>query len=553
MIKKLKQVLQNEKIVAYGVPLFFVFINFFLKFKNIMGQSITDDESFSIYYAQYDIVSIIKYLIQGNNPPLFEIILHFWTKIFGIGVRSVRFLPFFFSSVAVFFIYRIGRDFFNINVAIIASLLFTFSNYQMYFAHETRIYAMFMLLSTVSMYFFIHELKEHRKIYVILIIVTNVLLVYSHFLSFFILFAQFLISFLQKEDRKKIILRNSKILMMVLIFYLPYIYVFIFRFYDSAKHGTWVSPVESLWELHYVLVLLVNGSTTNFLIFWFAIWLFVQNFIAKQFSNIYIQYTIAGISIFYMFYGISMFVGLPGFKIEYWKFSGETMNMSLYLIFVVFLFTLASFSNKINFSSKAILVWFFAPLLVMFLSSFKIPMFIERYWIFITPAFSLLLAIGASEIEKEVNLKLSFLLIVTLGMTFTTNPENNHHIWELMQKFKEIKTENTLIYIAPRQFAPNFAYYYDKNVFKITEKKGEGYDHGLIKKLNEKNIYPIYKSHEIELTKIEKAEKVIFIDDHSTFLYPNNNIIGNLEKNLGKYQKYEFKEGLVIYEFNKKK
>lgn len=549
MIKKLKQILENKKIAAYGIPLFFVFVNFFLKFKNIMGQSITGDESFSIYFSQYDIVSIIKYLSQGNNPPLFEIILHFWTKIFGLGVRSIRFLPFFFSSVAVFFIYRIGRDFFNINVAIVASLLFTFSNYQMYFAHETRVYSMFMLLSTISMYFFIHEIKEHKKIYIILIIVTNVLLVYSHFLSFFILFAQFLISFLQKEDRKRIILRNIKILMMVLMFYLPYIYIFLFRFYDSAKNGTWVSPVKSLWELHYVLVFLVNDSITNFLIFWFAIWLFVQNFIIKQFSNLYIQYTIAGISIFYMFYGVSMFVSVP----RYWEFSGEIMHMSLYLVFVTILIFITSFSKKVTFSFKAILVWFFVPLLVMFVSSFKIPMFIERYWIFITPAFPLLLAIGTSEIEKKVNLKLSWLLIVTLGITFTTNPENNHHVGELMEKFKEIKTENSLIYIAPRQFAPNFAYYYDKDVFKTTEKKGEDYDYGLIKKMNENAIYPIYTANEIDIKKVENADKVIFVDDHSTFLYPNNNIIGNLKESLGKYQKYEFKEGLIIYEFNKKK
>ena len=114
----------------YLIPIFFILINFYVKFKFISYQSIAGDEPFSIYFSQFNITTIISHLSSGNNPPLFEIILHLWIKLFGISETSVRLLPCLFSSITVYFIYKIGQKFFSFKSAIIASLFFTLSNYQ---------------------------------------------------------------------------------------------------------------------------------------------------------------------------------------------------------------------------------------------------------------------------------------------------------------------------------------------------------------------------------------------------------------------------------------
>ncbi len=53
-----------------------VLLNFVLNRGSLTANSIALDEPFSIYVAQFEVSKIIAYLSTGNNPPLFEIILH---------------------------------------------------------------------------------------------------------------------------------------------------------------------------------------------------------------------------------------------------------------------------------------------------------------------------------------------------------------------------------------------------------------------------------------------------------------------------------------------
>lgn len=229
-----------------------IVLNLIVKGIFLSSNSIGGDEPFSIYHAQMDIISIIKLLSAGNNPPLYEILLHFWIKLFGISEFSVRLPSLIFSCITVFYIFKIGVNFFNIKVAISSSLLFIFSNYQILFAHEARVYALFGMLTAISMFFYLELIAKDKPKFkpLILLLLANIVLIYSHYLGFFVLLIQFLCIVLYKELRTKFWKQLLILLGIIALFYLPNINVLIARFLDSSSNGTWVKSPNGFDDIY---------------------------------------------------------------------------------------------------------------------------------------------------------------------------------------------------------------------------------------------------------------------------------------------------------------
>ena len=165
---------------------------FVIRLIYLTAQDICIDEPFSIYHAQGSVSDIIKYLKPTNNPPLFELVLLVWIKLFGISPFSVRFLPMLFGSLAVIFIYKIGVRYFSFMIGLSAALLYSFSSHAIYYAHDCRVYTLFLLLSVASVYFASKIITDNfTKRDLILLIVINVLLVYAHYFGFIIWFVEF--------------------------------------------------------------------------------------------------------------------------------------------------------------------------------------------------------------------------------------------------------------------------------------------------------------------------------------------------------------------------
>ena len=59
------------------------------------------DESFTLYMALQSLPDIVAMLTRGDNPPLWETLLHFWTKVFGISEVAIRSLSLIFSALTV--------------------------------------------------------------------------------------------------------------------------------------------------------------------------------------------------------------------------------------------------------------------------------------------------------------------------------------------------------------------------------------------------------------------------------------------------------------------
>ncbi len=95
--------LKMKKYIYCILPVLSMLLNLIIKGLYITNDALAHDEPFSVYYSQFDIINIIKELSKGNNPPLYEIFLHFWISFFGISELSVRFLSLISAIITVFY------------------------------------------------------------------------------------------------------------------------------------------------------------------------------------------------------------------------------------------------------------------------------------------------------------------------------------------------------------------------------------------------------------------------------------------------------------------
>jgi len=380
-----------------------------LRLINLGELDIGGDESFSVYIAQLTPSQIIAYLSTGDNPPLWELILHYWIKLFGIGEFSVRVPSLIFNVLTIIPIYLIGEKFISKYSGIFASLFFIFSNLSIFMAHESRIYSLLAFLTTLSVYFFLKSFSSKSK-FLLGLTLTNVIILYSHYLGYWIIITEALLYFgfmLKYKKLSKPFLFHLSIIFLCFIPQLPILYQ---RFMDSGVNGTWIAKSTGIDTLYNMLWKFSNAPlVTVIVIIIFSFSLF--KYIYKKGNN--------------------------------------------------------SYALRIQF-----LTWF--PLLISFILSFKVGFFIEKYFYFISPLFYLSLSLSISFLlQKYSKIKYSTLIVFCLLMIFTFKISTKEsrisgyhkNISNIASKINNKTNINTSFLISPSWFDKQIVYYLDPKLF----------------------------------------------------------------------------------------
>jgi hypothetical protein len=274
----------------------------------------------------------------------------------------------------------------------------------------------------------------------------STLLIYAHYFGFFVLSIQGVHVLCFCKSK---LFNFIKYYTAIFLLYTPQLVVLLTRFRDSIDHGTWLSPPNGIDSLYNMLWSFSNYPfvTVLCLVLFFAALIVLVKNRATQFYN---------------------------------------KNTTL------------------------VLLWFLIPFFGMFFLSYKVPMYISRYLIFIIPAYYLLLPITIDYIfkNKMARISISLCLIFLFGFTTNLNPTKKRNIQEAISFIEAVKDSRTLVIIYPRDYITNFAYNYKQKFFSAVKDKKEYFDMDSLLKID--NVYCLNAADELTGMRLNHYKKVIF-------------------------------------------
>lgn len=122
-----------------------------------LGQSLWLDEGIqALAVKNNDLVSLVtKYALGDFHPPLYHVVLKFWTDLFGYSEIAVRFPSVIFSVLTGVIIYLIGKKAFGEKIGLIAMFFWQINPLAIYYGQENRVYSMAAFLVACTVFFWL--------------------------------------------------------------------------------------------------------------------------------------------------------------------------------------------------------------------------------------------------------------------------------------------------------------------------------------------------------------------------------------------------------------
>src|SRR4051812_42033259 len=138
------------------------------------------DEGISVGIASHGAAQIPGVLGQDGSPPLYYLLLHEWMQLVGSGEAATRSLSLLFALAAVPVAWWAGSAVFDRRAGLYAAAGAAGCPFLTYYAQETRMYSLVVVLSLLASAAFVLAFVRGRRNQLIPLGVYVVLLLYTH-------------------------------------------------------------------------------------------------------------------------------------------------------------------------------------------------------------------------------------------------------------------------------------------------------------------------------------------------------------------------------------
>lgn len=391
-------------------------ISFVLRCISI-NQSLWLDEAINVNNAtNLSLKSLtLNYALSDFHPPLYHYVLNLAITVFGNSEIAVRMPSVIFGVITVYLTYLIAKKLFNQKTALIAATLMATSPLAIYYSQEARMYALAAAAASASVYFFISILERDKLLNWIGFIATTVIMLYSD--------------------------------------YLPYLLVPIYVFYLLTKRK-----------------IIKDGTLKTFIPAFVIIFISLVPWLLLFPKQVHIGLSAATASPAW-----AQVVGSPGTKnlaLAFVKFTIGRISIENDLIYALVFTPIALFvAGLLVFSLLRIskhrlflLYWVFGTISLGFVISFFVPVFSYFRFLFVLPAFYLLIASAINIVNWPPLTRILLGIFLTINLVSTslyfTNPKFQRENWRDATEFvvKNSNQESLVIFESNYTVGP-FDYY----------------------------------------------------------------------------------------------
>jgi hypothetical protein len=145
------------------------------------------DEGLSVGIAHHPLGDIPGLLRQDGSPPLYYLLLGVWIRVLGDGEARTHALSLAFALLTVPVGFAAGRALFSERAGWIVAVLAALNPFLNYYAQETRMYSLVVLLSMVVATTFVLGFVHRRRRWLIAFTLAGAALAYTHNWGLFVL------------------------------------------------------------------------------------------------------------------------------------------------------------------------------------------------------------------------------------------------------------------------------------------------------------------------------------------------------------------------------
>ncbi|GAB4571524.1 MAG: hypothetical protein Kow0077_08400 [Anaerolineae bacterium] len=131
-----------------------------LRFYRIDAQSLWNDEGASYAMTQRTMEAIVTNAAADIHPPGYYLLLRGWTRLAGTSELALRLPSAFASIMTMALVYALGKRLYSWQAGFAAALLLGLNTFAIYYAQETRMYALLGLWSTAGMWALVVALQR---------------------------------------------------------------------------------------------------------------------------------------------------------------------------------------------------------------------------------------------------------------------------------------------------------------------------------------------------------------------------------------------------------